>query len=765
MSKSVLDAGAGIGDIGAALFRVGATITAMDCRQEHLSAINKRYPGIKTIKADFEKPLGFSAKFDVALSIATLCHIENYQQHLKDLCVRSRDLILETAVCDSDDPEMCIKVNEDKNISNLSFSGNASRPSAANIEKILSDNGMYFIRLDMPELNHDKYIYNWEVSNTNRKDIFLRRLWVCSKSAYVISEISKKYKKVFNLVKLNFDPEEVETIANNEIINSVNIIENNVKMNAVITAESISYTKEPDTIDLNKVSQSEEINQKIIYNYNDNNDLNYQPNNKKFVIVIPSYKNEKWAEKNILSALNQNYSNFRVIFTDDCSSDNTFEVAKQAVESHKNKSKATLIKNNVRCGALENLYNMIHSCDNDEIIITLDGDDWLPDNEVLNKLNKVYQGDVWMTYGQYKCYPQGGGHCKQIPDSVINSNNFRQYAWLSSHLRTFYTWLFKMIKKEDLMYNGKFSPSAWDMWIMFPLLEMSGKRSKFISDILYIYNLDNPINDHKVDRGLQANLDKVSRNMPKYNRLLSAPVFPQKEKTSIGLLLIATGKYDKFIQQLVTSADKFFFNKNNFNVKYFIFTDSDVKSTTNRQYQIINIKHRPFPYASMDRFKHFSDNKKYLSEMDYLYYVDVDCKFVNNVEKEVLGNLVGVRHCGYFNGNGTFESNPKSVFYAERSKYKYYFGGGFSGGKSDKYLQLSEWCSSMIDKDLSNNIVPLWHDETALNKYYLDNQPDVVLSPSYHYPENDRDYIPKWRPYKFEPKILLLDKNHKEIRS
>jgi len=150
--------------------------------------------------------------------------------------------------------------------------------------------------------------------------------------------------------------------------------------------------------------------------------------------------------------------------------------------------------------------------------------------------------------------------------------------------------------------------------------------------------------------------------------------------------------------------------------------------------------------------------------MDYLYYVDVDCKFVDYVSTETLGDLVGVRHCGYFNGGGTFEENKNSVFYEDPKKYKYYFGGGFSGGAAASYLNLSKWCYEMIERDLSNNIVPTWHDETALNRYFLDHEPEIALTPSYHYPENYSNYVAKWRPYKFSPKIMLLEKNHKEVR-
>jgi hypothetical protein len=58
---------------------------------------------------------------------------------------------------------------------------------------------------------------------------------------------------------------------------------------------------------------------------------------------------------------------------------------------------------------------------------------------------------------------------------------------------------------------------------MFPMLEMSGSRAKFISEVLYIYNAANPINDCKVDRQLQRSLETAIRIQKRYDRLKSIP--------------------------------------------------------------------------------------------------------------------------------------------------------------------------------------------------------------------------------------------------
>lgn len=490
---------------------------------------------------------------------------------------------------------------------------------------------------------------------------------------------------------------------------------------------------------------------------------------KHFVIVIPSYNNAKWVEKNIQSVINQNYNNYRIIYTDDCSEDGTFEKVSEIVNSSSKREKFTLIKNIERIGALHNLYNMIYSCDDEEIILTLDGDDWLVDENVLNKLNQVYFSDeVWMTYGQYQNFPDGGrGIAQAIPGNVIADNYFRHYTWCASHLRTFYTWLFKSIKKEDFLYKGAFMSMAWDMTIQFPMLEMSSSRSKFINDILYVYNLENPINDHKVNVKLQQDLDRYVRAMPKYQKLTA----PTTNQEPIGLLIIATGKYHEYIQGLISSADNYFLK--GMNVTYYVFSDKEHNIRSNRPIVQIPTEHKPFPYATLLRYQYFTNSADILSKNKYLYYIDVDCLFVDHIGTEILGSRTAVVHCGFFNNTkslvGPLETGADSTAYVNeediRNKYQFYYAGGFFGCKVSEFLTMAKICSENIEKDLEKGKIALWHDESHENRYFMDNVPDVVLSPGYHYPQSNLERYKKIWGRDFTAKILLLDKNHSLIRS
>ena len=112
--------------------------------------------------------------------------------------------------------------------------------------------------------------------------------------------------------------------------------------------------------------------------------------NNHFTIIIPSYNNEKWAKKCLGSALQQEYNNFDVVYINDCSTDSTVDVVSQVVAQTKTKASVQIVNNDVNRKALYNLWEQINKAKDRTIVVTLDGDDWFPNNQVLEKLDKVY---------------------------------------------------------------------------------------------------------------------------------------------------------------------------------------------------------------------------------------------------------------------------------------------------------------------------------------------------------------------------------------
>ena len=247
-----------------------------------------------------------------------------------------------------------------------------------------------------------------------------------------------------------------------------------------------------------------------------------------FKIIIPVYNAESYIKNALVSVMNQNYDNFECIITDDYSSDNTVDVVDDFIYEHALEDYFHLRRNQKRMFALYNLYCMMLSSDADDedVYITLDGDDWLAGNDVLSKLDQIYtEDDCWLTYGSYVVYPSGQDssfHVTEYPQEIIESGDFRKDPqWRASHLRTFKHKLAKHIQEDDLIdEDGEYYQMTWDQAMMFPMMEMARERIRFVSDILYVYNDDNPINDHKVDRQKQIDTgERIKTRHQKKDRM------------------------------------------------------------------------------------------------------------------------------------------------------------------------------------------------------------------------------------------------------
>jgi glycosyltransferase involved in cell wall biosynthesis len=245
---------------------------------------------------------------------------------------------------------------------------------------------------------------------------------------------------------------------------------------------------------------------------------------KPFVIVVPSYNNAEWVEKNLGSIVCQKYDNFRVIYVNDASTDNTLERVNDFIIQHQMAHRFDVVNNEVNKGGCENIYRAVNSCCDDEIVLLLDGDDWLAHDGVLARLNEIYANpSTWITYGSYIEYPTYGytvaNFAKKLPDTVVENNTVRNHTrkqWCLSHLRTFYAGLFKKIAIEDLQWDGKFFDASSDIAFMIPMVEMAGKHAKYLDEIFYIYNRATPLNDNKVRSKRQLQLTEHILDLPPY---------------------------------------------------------------------------------------------------------------------------------------------------------------------------------------------------------------------------------------------------------
>lgn len=234
-------------------------------------------------------------------------------------------------------------------------------------------------------------------------------------------------------------------------------------------------------------------------------------------ILTASYNCENYIEKCIFSLMSQRFRDFTCYITDDMSTDNTREYIKRAIEKD---NRFILIENREKHYPPGNYNQIINGLNlpDEEICVEVNGDDWLANPNVLGKIDEVYKDkDVWITSGSFKYHDGRPGFNRPLQ----TTENLRKQAFTLSHLRTWKSWLWKKIKDEDLRDpNGVYWPVAGDVAFIWPMVEMAGlKHFRYISDILYIYNEGNPINDHKVNFSKVIENHNLLKNKQPYKEL------------------------------------------------------------------------------------------------------------------------------------------------------------------------------------------------------------------------------------------------------
>jgi len=247
----------------------------------------------------------------------------------------------------------------------------------------------------------------------------------------------------------------------------------------------------------------------------------------KFKIITPSYNNEQWIEYNIASILNQTYTNYEVLYIDDCSTDKTYEKAYGIIKDLPNWK---IKKQSVNVGATANYFDYLNEfVEDNDILIHLDGDDWLYDENVLEKLNTLYnEKDCWMTYGGFLVW---NGEDQEItlpnpqstpyPDFIHEYKLYRQDQWRASHLRTYRAFLIKSINLNDLksLEDKIYYWHAADLAFQYPCLEMCPKDKIQLVDFycsVYNHSQQNQIRTHEREHIDNSKYELEIRSRKKY---------------------------------------------------------------------------------------------------------------------------------------------------------------------------------------------------------------------------------------------------------
>jgi glycosyltransferase involved in cell wall biosynthesis len=215
--------------------------------------------------------------------------------------------------------------------------------------------------------------------------------------------------------------------------------------------------------------------------------------NNKFVFLTPAFNCQEDIKKTLFSMLSQSYDNWRAIFIDDVSDDNTGEVIKDISNSLGLGDRVQVIRREEKFGETRNTLTEIENIDDKEIVCRLDGGDWLTENDTLRFLDALYTkydpGVLWTSHRWAFT-----NHNISGPLNLKEGQTVYQHPWVSSHLKTFRANKLKRVPKSNFYdENGNWIMIACDQAIFLPMMHMCIQRKENIVHfplVCYNYNID-----------------------------------------------------------------------------------------------------------------------------------------------------------------------------------------------------------------------------------------------------------------------------------
>ncbi|MCK9243889.1 MAG: glycosyltransferase [Candidatus Marinimicrobia bacterium] len=200
----------------------------------------------------------------------------------------------------------------------------------------------------------------------------------------------------------------------------------------------------------------------------------------KFCIITPCRNASEYIKNCIQSVLSQTHTDWRMFIIDDMSDDNTCEVAKAAANTDQ---RVNVIQNNKRKYALKNIIETVRQhAAYDEIIVTLDGDDYLSDPDALLTIADEYAHGADVVWTQHVNQNGETGNSGPLKNDPITA------SWRMSHLRTFRRGLIDGISERAwLDDDGEYWKCAYDQVLYRGVLKLA-RKPKFLDRVCMVYN-------------------------------------------------------------------------------------------------------------------------------------------------------------------------------------------------------------------------------------------------------------------------------------
>lgn len=223
---------------------------------------------------------------------------------------------------------------------------------------------------------------------------------------------------------------------------------------------------------------------------------------------------EPYVARCIRSVQEQTFRAVEHYYVDAASGDDTYQIAVEMLG--KIHARLGCTADYAPRSVFENLLPIWRSLPDDEVIVWLDGDDWLASPDALRQVAQAHAAGALVTYGSFML-----ADGRPVITGGIGPDP-RSEPWRLSHLKSFRAGLVKQIRDEDLRRpDGAYVDLAVDRAVMLPLAEMAAERCFWIPRILCVYNQAHSFERNADADGIareRAEVERIHR-MPRYGRV------------------------------------------------------------------------------------------------------------------------------------------------------------------------------------------------------------------------------------------------------
>ncbi len=230
-------------------------------------------------------------------------------------------------------------------------------------------------------------------------------------------------------------------------------------------------------------------------------------------VIVCYYNAEPYLEKCLHSILSQDYDNYSLSIIDDASTDNSQEIVNNVISNNFPDTTTSLTVNKENHGAVYNQVRAIKASNPSDIIMIVDGDDWLmADNQIFHRINNLYDQGAEFTYGScWSLIDDIPLVAQPYPPYIKKAKKYRDYLfnWNMpyTHLRTFKASMIQSASDKTFCdSHGNWYRAGGDTSVFYTAIEAADPDKVIcVPEILYVYNDLNPINDYKVNSREQTN--------------------------------------------------------------------------------------------------------------------------------------------------------------------------------------------------------------------------------------------------------------------